>query len=379
LAGMVRSLVGVLLTFLVCAATAAAQTVTRGSTLENAPMKLSEGNDCSAYFISDGSSFGGFFVPSTFLGYANPYDGSSCTYYQGFVFGSTTDPRSGFVGQDGVVRTVTVRAGNNPAPLRFVILRQLTNAQNGAVSGEPKCCFFVGETAPMQPAPNTTTTFTVALPVETNVQPNVITQDAIGFSAASGGTLPLGTYPGEFRPGFRNGVVTASSFHPALNAADGVNSGGRFASGQYSGLDVLLRYTVEDVPGVIGPAGATNQLRPTDIVTIGGNVLRPIGNALDVILNCLQPNCSGTVNVLNGGPVGAASSARAKAKKIRSLGSRKFSLKKGNERKVKVTLNKLGRELAKRKSTKVTIVVDLGATGKTTRNLTLKRAEKKQR
>lgn len=342
-------------------------------------MSLSEGNDCSAYFISDGFSFGGSFVPSTFLGYPNPYDGSSCTYYQGFVFGSTTDPRNGFVGRDGIVRTVTVRTGPNPAALRFVVLRQLTQALNGAVAGEPKCCFYVRETAPVQPGANTTTTFTVDLPVETNVQPGVITQDAIGFSAASGGTLPLATYPGEFRPGFRPGVVTASSFHPALSAADGINSGGRFASGQYSGLDVLLRYTVEDAPGVISPAGGTNGLGPTDVVRIGGNVLRPIGGALDLVLSCLQPTCGGTVNLLTRRPAAATSSARRKTGKVRSLGSRRFSVKQGNKRAVRITLNKLGRAIATRKSTKITVVVDLGQIGRETKKMTLKRAKPKPR
>ncbi|MEA2310517.1 MAG: hypothetical protein QOE28_485, partial [Solirubrobacteraceae bacterium] len=167
---------------------ASAQTTTRGSTLALTPFPVNEGNDCDAYF-----AYGG---PVN-----NPWGARTCSYYQGFVYGNAgTDPRTGFVPSDGVINTVTVKVGANPAPLQFVILRQLTNAQLGAVSGEPKCCFFVGETAPLQPAPNTTTTFTVNLPVENNRQPNIITQDAIGFSAATGGTLPLAFVPGQFSP-----------------------------------------------------------------------------------------------------------------------------------------------------------------------------------
>ena len=186
----------------------------------------------------------------------NPWGATTCTYTQGFVFGNAdTDPRTGFVPRDGVINTVTVKVGANPAPLRFVVLRQLTNAQLGAVSGEPKCCFFVRETDPVQPAPNTTTTFTVNLPVENNRQTNVITQDAIGFSAPAGGTLPLAFVPGQFSPAtFTPGGVTSSSFHPKLGPEHGANTGGAFASGHQGGLDVLLQYTFTPAAAVVSPA-----------------------------------------------------------------------------------------------------------------------------
>ena len=66
--------------------------------------------------------------------------------------------------------------------------------------------------------------------------------------------------------------------------------------------------------------------------------------------------------------------ARAGGKaKIRALGSSPFELKRGRARKVHVTLNALGRKLS-RHSTKVTVVVDLGKPGITSRNLTMKQA-----
>lgn len=357
-------LVGVLATIVLLAAAggAQAQTVTRGSTLTATPAAAAEGNDCGAYFSLAGP------VP-------NPWGATSCTYTQGFVFGNAdTDPRTGFVPGDGVINTVTVRSGPNPAPLRFVILRQLTNAQLGAVSGEPKCCFFVRETDTVQPAPNTTTTFTVNLPVENNRQPNIITQDAIGFSAPAGGTLPLAFVPGQFSPAtFTPGGVTSSSFHPKLGPEHGANTGGAFASGHQGGLDVLLQYTFTPTAATVSPAAGVNTLRPTDITTIGGNVLRPIGGAFDVVLNCLQATCRGSLNVLSRSPVAAA----APKKRIRSLGKASFTLQKGAGRKVRVKLNALGRRLAKKPSTKVKVVVDLGTTGTTTRNLTLKQARRR--
>lgn len=350
------------LAILALPAGASAQTTTRGSTLERTPFPANQGSDCDAYF-----SLGG---PVN-----NPWGATTCSYYQGFVYGNANDPRTGFVPGDGVINTVSVKVGENPAALRFVILRQLTNAQLGAVSGDPRCCFFVRETAPMQPAPNTTTTFPVNLPVENNRQPNIITQDAIGFSATTGGTLPLAFVPGQFSPaGFTFNGVTSSSFHPKLGPEHGTFSGGAFASGHQGGLDVLLRYTFTPAAAVVSPGGGVTTLRPTDITTIGGSVLRPIGGALDVILNCLQVRCAGNVNVLSRAPVAAAKKSK---KKIRSLGKKKFTLTQGNRRKVRVKLNKLGRKLAKKKITKVRVVVDLGETGTTSKNLTLKKAKAK--
>ena len=360
---MPRLVVLLAMVLLALPAGASAQTVTRGSTLAATPFPVSLGNDCDAYFALGGPV-------------NNPWGATTCTYTQGFVYGNAgSDPRTGFVPSDGVINTVTVKVGANPAPLRFVILRQLTNAQLGAVSGEPKCCFFVRETDSVQPAPNTTTTFTVNLPVENNRQPNIITQDAIGFSASTGGTLPLAFVPGQFSPAtFTPNGLTSSSFHPKLGPEHGTNSGGAFASGHQGGLDVLLQYTFTPAGVVVSPAAGTNTLRPTDITTIGGSVLRPIGGSLDVVLNCLQVSCRGTVNVLSRSPVAAAASA----KRIRSLGKATFTLKKGRARKVKVKLNALGRKLAKKTTTKVKVVVDLGNSGTTTKDMTLKTARTKR-
>ena len=361
---------------------ASADTVTRGSTLQLTPFPVNQGSDCDAYFALGGPVH-------------NPFGATTCTYYQGFVFGNAdTDTRTGFVPSDGVINTVTVKEGANPAPLKFVILRTLTPAKLTAQAGDPKCCFWVTETPAVQPAANTTTTFTVNLPVENNRTSNIITQDAIGFSSVTGGTLPLAFVPGQFSPStFTPNGLTSNSFHPAVGPDSGVNSGGAFATGIQGGLDVLLQYTFTATAVPVTPATpvapvtpvtpvtpitpVTPLLRPTDITTIGGSVLRPIGGALDVVLNCLQTTCGGTLNVLTRNPIAARAAATKSKKKIRSLGSKKFSLKKGKNRKVHVSLNTLGRQLAKQ-GTQITIVVDLGKAGKTQKNGTLTKASKKR-
>jgi hypothetical protein len=254
-----------------------------------------------------------------------------------------------------------------------LILRQLTPAALGAPTGSTECCFFVRETPLVQPNPNTTTTITVNLPVENNRGASVITQDALGISSTAGsGELPLAIIPEQFSfLAFTNpGTLTSGAFFPRLGALANDSGGGRREDNTYAGFELLVRYGFTPGSGTGSPGGGV-ALGPTDITTIGGGALRPIGGALDVILNCLQVSCNGSVKLLTRSPVLAAR-AGGKAK-IRALGSSRFGLKQGKGRKVHVTLNALGRKLSHH-STKVRVVVDLGKSGITSRNLTMKQA-----
>jgi hypothetical protein len=338
-------------------ATAPAQTLERGATLD--PARAPNFNsDCAT------KPFPNINDPN--LSYVPVDSGQpSCTWWQTGVFGDPNDPRTGYVPADGTITTVTVRSGPNPAPIRFVIVRQLTPTGGG---GE-ECCFFVRETAPVQPTPNTTSTFTVNLPVESNRDERVFTDDILGVSAVTGtGSLPIFAVPGQTNQNAftQPGTVNAAATYPAMGALANDSGGGRRPEG-FAGFELQLRYTFVAGAGTISP-GAPVNLGPTDITTIGGGVLRPIGGALDVTLNCLQATCAGSVRILTRSPV-----LPAAKRKIRSLGSKRFSLTQGNGRKVRVKLNKLGRKLAKRKKTKVRVVVDLGTAGETSRTMTLKR------
>jgi len=343
-------------------APAAAQTVDRGAPLD--PARAPNFNsDCQTKPQPD--------INDPNLAYVPVASGQgSCTWWQTGVFGAPNDPRNGYVPGDGVITTVSVRSGPTPAPLRFAIVRQLTQATGGIPSGDSECCFFVRETAPVQPTPNAVSTFTVNLPVESNRGASVVTNDILALSALSGtGSLPIFAIPGQTNANAytQPGTVDASATFPALGALPNDTGGGRRPEG-FAGFELQLQYRFVSGPGTISP-GAPVRLGPTDITTIGGNVLRPIGGAFDVVLNCLQTTCRGSINVLTRAPVAAAA-----AKKIRSVGTARFSLKKGKGRKVKIRLNALGRKLARRGSSKVKVVVDLGSVGTTTRNLTLRRA-----
>lgn len=358
----------VCLASLALASVSPAQAVERGATLDAARAPNFD-SDCTTKPFVD--------VNDPNLAYTPVASGqASCTWWQTGVFGARDDPRTGYVPGDGVITTVAVRSGPNPAPIRFVIVRQLTQATQGVPSGDPECCFFVRETAPVTPTANAVSSFTVNLPVESNRGTNVVTDDIIGVSAQSGtGSLPIFAVPGQTNANAftQPGTVDASATYPAMGALANDTGGGRRPEG-FAGFELQLRYTFVPAAGTISP-GPPTRLGPTDVTTIGGGVLRPIGGALDVTLNCLQVTCAGSLKILSRSPVTAA----AANKKIRSLGTRKFSLKKGKGRKVQIKLNALGRKLARSKSTKVKVVVDLGSVGTTTRNLTLKRQTAKQR
>ncbi len=352
-------------------AAAPAQTIERGATLD--PARAPNFNsDCTTKPFPD--------INDPNLTYFPVNSGAaSCTWWQTGVFGSSTDPRTGYVPADGTITSISVRSGANPAPIRFVIVRQLTSTGGG---GE-ECCFFVSETAPVQPTANTTSTFSVNLPVESNRDPRIFTDDILGISAATGaGSLPIYAIPGQTNANAftQPGTVDAAATYPAMGAIANDSGGGRRPEG-YAGFELQLRYTFVPTPapadptgpgpGPTGPAptGPGPTLGPTDITTIGGNVLRPIGGALDVTLNCLQTTCAGGVEILTRPP---ELQAPKSARKVRSLGSKTFSLTQGNGQKVSVKLNALGRKLAKRKKTKVNVVVDLGTVGETSKPMTLK-------
>jgi hypothetical protein len=167
---------------------------------------------------------------------------ADCTWRQTGVFGVLSgDTRFSSVPGDGWITQISVRSGPNPAPLSFVILRQLSTPGFGA---ESQCCFFVSETAPVQPQPNTITTFVTNIPVQRNTIDGIFAVDLIGISAQSGsGTLPLfffGT-PNAFQL-TQFGSVNAGFFYPRVGAIPNDAGGGRREEG-LPGVEVLIQWT----------------------------------------------------------------------------------------------------------------------------------------
>ena len=196
---------------------------------------------------------------------------ADCTWRQAGVFGVTSgDTRFSSVPGDGTITSVTVRSGPSPAPLRFVIFRQLASPSDGTNS---QCCFYVSETNTVQLTPNAIETFQTNIPVQRNTLNGVRAFDLFGISAASNtGTLPL------FVPFRINafdlttfGSVNAGIFYPRMGAIPNDVGGGRREEA-IPGVELLVQWTwVPAGASLRNPAAAVANGRALVDLLCGGN------------------------------------------------------------------------------------------------------------
>jgi hypothetical protein len=328
---------------------AAAQSRTLGSPLSQPP-NLGFGCEAKPTFTSQSYNGDYFLLPS-----GQP----DCTWFQSGVIGSVdyNDPRTGSVPADGTITNVAVRSGPNPAPIRIVILRQI----GGLAGGGPTtaCCGFQSETAPLQPLPNTVTSFAVNVPVERNVRGTSAVADYVGISAASGqGTLPLlDTGDNNVLTGYTAGSPDAGFFYPRMGALEGPGGGTR-NNESIPNVEVLLQWTWTPAGGVpTGPAAVIPGFARAAQVAAGRALIRLIcaGNAA----------CEGQLRILTGA---------AKAAKPRTIGSAAYSVAAGAEKTLKVKLNRRGRALMRnKKKAKVTLELTPNGGAAVGKKLTLKR------
>ncbi len=229
-----------LLAALALPGSAPAATVTLGSPLTAAPnVNLDCGAKLSISF-SDLNSYE-----------AGPSNAPDCTYRQSGVFGSLNDPRGSTVPGTGRITSVSVRSGPTPGLIRFVVLRQLSAAGSGGNEGGTYCCYFVSETAPVRPAPNTVSTFPVNLPVERSVDRNqVLTNDHIAISGVSGtGSLPVAVVGPLTRGAFYEpGAVNVADYFPRMGGLPNDIGAGRREDG-LPNIELLMRWTWCGTPG----------------------------------------------------------------------------------------------------------------------------------
>jgi hypothetical protein len=220
----------VLCSWLALQGVASAQSVTMGSPLTVAP-NVDWGCEAQPAIADVNGNFGLF-----------ASNAPDCTWRQSGVFGVTSgDTRFSSVPGTGTITSVSVRSGPTPAPLRFVIFRTLSTPGFG---GEAQCCFYVGESDPVQPQPNTVTTFQTNIPVTRDTINGFLAADLFGISAASNtGALPL------FIPGQPNafnlttpGSVNAGFFYPRLGTNPNDSGGGRREDG-IPGVELTVQWT----------------------------------------------------------------------------------------------------------------------------------------
>jgi len=314
-------LIGVLGLALVAPASTSATVTTFGSSLAAAP---------NATF---GCELGPFTVDGNFDVLLSSSGAGDCTWRQQGVFGSLTDPRAGSVPGDGRITQVQVRAGANPAPLRFVIFRQLGNV-GGTTNSQ--CCFFVRETAPVTLQPNRINTFRVNIPVERNTLKGIRAYDLVGISAAANtGSLPiLEVGPHNLFATNTPGAVDAGYFYPRIGSIPNDTGGGRPEQG-YSGAELTVRWTWV----------SANDPLLANAPVIAGTIPQINGGRAGFPLRCTSvADCVGLMSLL-----GDSRGTRATAARTISYGKGRYSIKSGKKATVRLKLSSKARALLRRK------------------------------
>lgn len=277
---------------------------------------------------------------------AIPSGVADCTWWQSGVFGVLTDPRFASVPGDGRITSVRIRSGPNPSPIRIVILRHFVSVD--------ECCFFVSETGPLQPQPNTITTFQTNILVKRNIEDGILAVDLVGLSALSGaGTLPLSSTGRNNAFQFTEpGSVNAAFLYPRMGALPNDPGGGRREEGM-PGIEVLMQWTwcplaaaAANGPGVCGTGGpgpggpgpATGvALRSASAVVARGRAL------LDLVCQG-SDECRGRLALV---ALGGLTAGRARASGPVRYGKRKYALAPGAGAILGVELNRRAKRLLK--------------------------------
>jgi hypothetical protein len=161
-----------------------------------------------------------------------PTGATTCTWAATGITGTLR--RTFFVPRTGVIRSVSVRVGANPAPLRVTILSSQTAIDaRGIAVGSPACCTVERFGRVFRPRANRVTTVRVNLPVRVDADDGLRSTDGVAITAVGPGTLPIAAVaPGSFDPG----SPIAASWHPRPAIGQPAGSGAG-----HVGFEVLLR------------------------------------------------------------------------------------------------------------------------------------------
>lgn len=329
------------------------------------------GNDLS------GPANGGFGCETRFLPGMQPDQpeqpvsapGSTCSLWS---FQSSFTPNA------GTVTKLRVKSGPNPAPLQVAIFRRLftTNPENPVEVTDAQCCTGIATGPVFQPKPNAVTEVAVNLPTTAKAPAGRLSgwNDFVAVSGVGNGDLPItSTGPHTFNAQAA-GAPFISVNYPKFE--------GPFNSNQnewnYVNYKALVQFDwvpagATGCPGAAGAkAGASQCNKPKTPVSpavkapfsFRSKNLKLKNGKVKVPVKCTAPKgqrCKGKVGL------------RTRAKKPKALASKKVNLKGGKKATVTLKLSRKARKRVRKKKNKVTLTVNLGAQGKGTRNVTLKR------
>lgn len=304
---------------------------------------------------------------------------SSCT-----AFSTAATPSTGHViVVPGLVHKVRVRSGPNPAPLKVTIIKHLfqTNPNPPFQITDIICCTGTGrESATFQPTPNAVTEVTVNLPVTTTPSTNGASghRDYVTVSAVGPGELPIASTGVHNLYQFSQNTTTL--FYPKVETG----LGGQ-AKHDYTNYLVLMNYDIiycDDGSGASGAARAAAETctgSPLGDTTPKPPGSKPVVAPATVASTSLRLGRSGAVPVKVRCTAPAAQRCKGhvrlytRARKPRLLGSKRVNVRGGTSATISVGLSRSARRLVPKKSNSVTVQIDLGAAGKKSKNLTLKR------
>jgi hypothetical protein len=360
---------------LACAASlpesiAAGQSKTQGSPLQS-PANYSYG--CETGWLPGHS---GYYEP-------HHHGTTTCTLIQP---GTTTD-NSFLVPGDGTVTKARVKVGESPPQISIATLRRYFKPdQNGVM--QYTCCFGVSETLPVQPQPNSVVEIPVNFLVDTAQPENGQTGwwDIVAVNVHGAGNLPmsdLGDNPNQASPG----MLVAWWQFPKTSPNDN-----NISDWQATNFETLMQYdwTPCKAPASRSARAAQACGGATTPPPAGGGTTAPPAGGGAPLVPLPQPAASGaqirsTALTLRRGKVRISVKCtlttacdgivrlRTRARRPRLLASKRVAIVAGRTARVTLTLSRANRRRIKPRGTKVVAEVDLGAAGRTTRNLTVKR------
>ena len=294
---------------------------------------------------------------------------TTCTAYQP----GTTIENTHLVPGPGFVTKVRVRSGANPAPLRITIVKRLfqTHPVTGQIT-DAQCCTGTGsESATFQPPANTVHELTLNPPLRVTTSPSQNGasghHDIVAVSAMGPGELPIASTGPHSLSTFSDTAM--QMFYPKVETGQQGQ-----AQHDYVNYVVLMNFdwtaAQTSVPqpggGGAGGGGGGGGTGPTAAaVSFKSKALRLKKGKVSFRLACTSAagtTCQGKARL------------RTRAKKPKTLASKSLSIAGGKTKTITFKLSgKARRTVRKKKSTKVTLAIDLGAGGKATKNLKLKR------
>jgi hypothetical protein len=289
----------------------------------------------------------------------------------------------------GTVTVARVKSGPNPAPISIATVRSFEGRdQQGQLVNT--CCQGVSETPVVTPKPNAVTEIPVgflvdAYPFDPDTKKAGVWDYVVVNVHGTSGTLPIhdkgglkpfgigSTPPGDNHSFWHFPQIDPSQHNQNRFIADGfevlVNFDWTACTQTAGAARAAQACSTQQQPPPAQDTGAGGQTTNTTTTTTAGRLasirssrLTMRRGTVKVSVKCLATTtCRGTARL------------KTTARKARTLARKSVRIRAGKTASVSLKLSRKNQRSIKRRGTRVAIEVDLGAGGKVTRRVTLKR------